>query len=91
MSYTTVLIDRKGNTSPPFECEVCGDGAELEIDASTSYDYISKARSLYILENKKILSKHELHGYSFEGDTIIDGVNASRNGKYILILGGAAQ
>ena len=90
MSYTTVLIDRNGNSSPPFECEVCGDGAELEIDASTAHNYISKARSIYIYEDEKILSKHELHGYSFEGDTVIDGVNASRNGKYILMLGGAS-
>lgn len=87
MSYTTVLIDRDGNSSPPFKCEVCGDGTELEIDASDSYDYISKARSLYILENEKILSQHELHGYSFEGDTVINGVNAARSGKYILMIG----
>ncbi len=86
MAYTVVLLDRTGNASPPLPCEVHCDGTELEIDAATSYEYINSSHTAHIYDGDTIVSKHSVLGYSFYGDTIINGVNASRCGQYILII-----
>ena len=89
MAYTVVLLDRAGNTSPQFPCEVHCDGTELEIDAETAYEYISSTHSVHIFDGDEVISKHSVLGYNFYGDTIINGVNASRYGQYILIISNA--
>ena len=86
MHYSVVLIDRTGNTSPSFPCDIHADGTELEIDAELSYDYISTSHIAHVLEGDNVISKHMVLGYSYHGDTIINGVNASRCGQYILTI-----
>ena len=89
MSYTVVLFNRVGNASPPLPCDIHCDGTELEIDAELSYEYISNSYSAHILDDNEIVSKHSVLGYNFIGDTIINGVHASRTGQYILIISSA--
>lgn len=89
MAYTVLLLDRAGNSSPPLPCEVHCDGTELELDAELSYEYINSSHTVHILDDGEIVSKHSVLGYSFYGDTIINGVNASRCGQYILIISNA--
>jgi len=86
MNYTVVLFDRVGNASPPLPCDIHCDATELEIDAELSYEYISNSYSAHILDDSEIISRHSVLGYNFIGDTIINGVNASRSGQYILII-----
>ncbi len=86
MSYTVVLLDRAGNASPPLACEVHCDGTEIEVDAELAYDFINSSHMAHIYENDLVISKHSVLGYSFHGDTIINGVNASRCGQYILTV-----
>ncbi len=89
MSYTALLIDRNGNNSPFLSCDIHCDGTELEIDAELSYAYIGSSHIVQIYDGDELVSSHEVLGYSFHGDTIINGVNASRCGHYILILSSA--
>lgn len=86
MSYTVVLLDRVGNESPAFPCDIHCDGTELEIDAELSYEFINSSHTAQIIDNNEIISTHSVLGYSFHGDTIINGVNASRSGQYLLII-----
>lgn len=89
MIYKLVLLDRKGNTSPAFACEIHCDGTEIEVDAELAYEYMNSSYKIYILEKDEIISEHMLLGYNFCGDTIINGVNASRSGQYILTVSAA--
>ena len=89
MSYEAVLLDRNGNSSPRLLCDIHCDGTELEIDAELSYEYIGSSQTVNIYDGYDLVSTHEVLGYSFHGDTIINGVNASRCGHYILILSSA--
>jgi len=91
MSYSVILHDRAGNASPTFSCEIHCDGTEIEIDAEHAYEYINTSHKAYILDNDQIISVHMIHGYSFYGDTIINGVNASRCGQYILTVSSAVE
>ncbi len=91
MSYKAVLIDRNGDSSPYLLCDVHCEGTELEIDAELSYEYIGSSHAVHIYDGNELVSTHEVLGYSFHGDTIINGVNASRCGHYILILGAAER
>ena len=86
MSYKVILFDRAGNASPPFPCDVHCNGSEIEIDAELSYDYINSSYKAHLLDQGEVISKHSILGYSFTGDTIINGVNASRCGQYILSI-----
>lgn len=86
MTYTVVLIDRQGQPSPALDCEIFCGGAEFEIDAELSYEYIKTARYMHVVQDKQVISEHEILGYSFLGDTIISGVHASRCGKYVLTV-----
>ena len=86
MSYKAVLFDRNGNRSPTLLCDIHCDGTELEIDAELSYEFIGSSHLVHIYDGNDLVSTHEVLGYSFHGDTIINGVNASRCGHYILIL-----
>ncbi len=86
MTYTVVLLDRAGNESPAFPCDIHCDGTELEVDAELSYEFINSSHTAHIIDGNEIISKHSVLGYSFLGDTIINGVNASRSGRYILII-----
>lgn len=86
MSYTAILFDRSGNASPQFPCEIYSNGTELEIDAELSYEYVNSCSLVHILDDNQKISVHEVLGYNFQGDTIINGVNASRSGQYILAL-----
>ena len=86
MSYTVVLFDRAGNASPALPCDIHCDGTELEIDAELSCEYINSSHTAHIIDNNEVVSRHSVLGYSFFGDTIINGVNASRCGQYILII-----
>jgi len=90
MTYTVILLDRAGNSSPALPCDIHCDGTELEIDAELSYEYINNSHIAHIIDNNEIVSSHSVLGYSFFGDTIINGVNASRRGKYILIISTAS-
>ena len=90
MTYTVVLLDRAGNASPQFPCDIHCDGTELEIDAESSCQYINRSHVAHILDNNEIVSKHSVLGYSFFGDTIVNGVNASRDGLYILVISTAS-
>jgi hypothetical protein len=90
MSYTVVLLDRAGNASPALPCDIHCDGTELEIDAEQSYKYINRSHTAHIMDNNEVVSTHSVLGYSFLGDTIIDGVNASRCGQYMLIISAAS-
>ncbi len=91
MSYKAVLIDRNGDSSPYLLCDIHCEGTELEIDAELSYEYIGSSHTVHIYDGNELVSTHEVLGYSFHGDTIINGVNASRCGHYILILGAAER
>lgn len=86
MTYSVILYDRNGKASPPLTCEVHCDGTEIEVDAEHAYEYINTSHKAHILDNDKVISVHIIHGYSFYGDTIINGVNASRCGQYILTI-----
>ena len=86
MSFKVVLFDRAGNSSPPLPCEVHCNGSEVEIDAELAYDFINSSYKAHILDNEEVISEHSVLGYSFLGDTIINGVNASRCGQYILTI-----
>ena len=90
MSYTVVLLDRAGNASPALPCDIHCDGTELEIDAQLSYEYINSSYTVHIIDNNEVVSTHSVLGYSFLGDTIINGVNASRCGQYILVISTAS-
>tara|TARA_B110000240_G_C13194341_1_gene323408 strand:+ start:307 stop:549 length:243 start_codon:yes stop_codon:yes gene_type:complete len=80
MSHTVVLLDRSGNASPALPCDIHCDGTELEIDAESSYKYINSSHIAHILDDNEVVSTHSVLDYSFFGDTIINGVNASRCG-----------
>ncbi len=86
MTYTAILIDRAGAASPAFACDIHCDGTELEVDAELAYEYVGSSHIVNILDGDDLVSIHEVLGYSFHGDTIINGVNASRCGHYVLIL-----
>ena len=86
MSYSVILLNRTGEMSPPLPCEIHCDGTEIEIDAELAYEYINSSHTAHILDGKEVVSKHSVLGYSFYGDTIINGVNASRCGQYILTI-----
>lgn len=86
MSYQVILFDRAGNASPRLSCEVLCDGTEIEIDAELAYEYINSSHKAHIIEQDIVVSEHIVHGYSFYGDTIINGVVASRCGQYILAV-----
>lgn len=86
MSYELILFDRAGNASPPLPCEIHCDGTEIEIDADLAYEYINSSHTAQILDDNEVISQHSVLGYSFHGDTIINGVNASRCGQYILTV-----
>ncbi len=90
MPYTVVLLDRAGNASPELPCDIHCDGTELEIDAELSYEYINSSHTAHIIDNNEVVSTHSVLGYSFLGDTIINGVNASRSGQYVLIISNAS-
>lgn len=90
MPYSVVLLDRTGNASPALPCDIHCDGTELEIDAELSYEYINSSHIAHIIDNNEVVSVHTVLGYSFYGDTIINGVNASRCGQYILIISTAS-
>ncbi len=90
MSYSVVLFDRAGNASPTIPCEVHCDGTEIEVDAELAYEYINSSHKAHILDDSQVVSKHSVLGYSFHGDTIINGVMASRCGQYILIISAAS-
>jgi len=89
MSYKVILLDRDGNESPAMTCEVHCDGTEIEVDAEIANEYITCSRQANVIEGDQIISAHLIHGYSFYGDTIINGVNASRYGQYILTVSSA--
>ena len=91
MSYTVILFDRAGNASPQLPCDIHCGGTELEIDAELSYEYISNSCSAHILDDREVVSEHAVLGYNFIGDTIINGVNASRSGQYILFISPATS
>ena len=86
MNYSVVLIDRNGRQSPALSCEIFCGGTEFEIDAELSYEYIKTARRMHVVQNQQTISEHEILGYTFLGDTIINGVHASRSGKYVLTV-----
>ena len=86
MNYLAVLFDRSGKASPPLPCEIRGNGSELEIDAELSYQYVSSCYAVDILDKNQTISSHRILGYNFQGNTIINGVTASRCGQYILVL-----
>ena len=86
MSYSVILLNRTGEASPPLPCEIHCDGTEIEIDAEIAYEYINSSHMAHILDGTEVVSKHSVLGYSFYGDTIINGVNASRCGQYILTI-----
>lgn len=86
MTYSVVLIDRHGQQSPALECEIFCGGTEFEIDAELSYEYIKTARRMHVIQEQQVVSEHDILGYSFLGDTIINGVHASRSGKYVLTV-----
>jgi len=86
MTYTAILFDRAGNASPALPCDIHCDGTELEIDAELSYKYINSLHTIHIVDNNVVISKHSALGYSFQGDTIINGVHASRCGQYIIVI-----
>tara|TARA_R110002096_G_scaffold308856_7_gene503347 strand:- start:1144 stop:1416 length:273 start_codon:yes stop_codon:yes gene_type:complete len=90
MPYSVVLLDRTGNASPALPCDIHCDGTELEIDAELSYKYINRSSTAKILDDNEVISTHSVLGYHFLGDTIIDGVNASRSGQYILAISSAS-
>ncbi len=91
MSYDVVLFDKAGNASPPLSCEVHCDGTEIEIDAELAYEYINSLHKAHVIDGNTVISEHTILGYSFYGDTIINGVNASRCGQYILAVSSAKQ
>ena len=86
MDYSVKLIDRNGKASPSFPCEIFCDGSEFEVDAELAYEYVKSARIMLVYFDNKVISEHNILGYSFLGDTIISGVHASRSGKYVLTV-----
>lgn len=86
MSYEVVLLDRAGNASPPLPCDIHCNGSEIEVDAELAYRYINISYKACVMDDGDIISQHTILGYSFYGDTIINGVNASRCGQYILTV-----
>lgn len=89
MSYKVILLDRDGNESPAMTCEVHCDGTEIEVDAEIANEYINCSHMANLIDGDEIISVHHIHGYCFYGDTIINGVNASRCGQYILAVSSA--
>lgn len=89
MGYKVILFDRAGNSSPPLSCDVLCDGSEIEVDAEAAYNFINSSVKAYVLDEGEVVSKHSVLGYSFIGDTIINGVNASRCGQYLLTISSA--
>lgn len=86
MKYFVKLIDRNGKASPLLSCEIFCDGTEFEVDAEMAYEYVKCARMILVFHDNKVISEHNILGYSFLGDTIISGVHASRCGKYVLAV-----
>ncbi len=86
MSYEVVLLDRAGNASPPLPCDIHCNGSEIEVDAELAYQYINVSYTACVMDEGDVISQHTILGYSFYGDTIINGVNASRCGQYILTV-----
>ena len=86
MTYCVVLIDRHGQQSPALDCEIFCGGTEFEIDAELSYEYIKTARRMHVVQEHQVISEHVILGYSFLGDTIINGIHASRSGRYVLTV-----
>ena len=88
MTHSAVLLDRSGKASPPLPCEICGNGSELKIDAELCHQYVSSCYTVNILKKNQTVSTHTVLGYNFQGNTIINGVTASRCGQYVLMLSG---
>lgn len=90
MPYAVILKDRAGNASPLLPCNIHCDGTELEIDAELAYEYIKSSHTTQIVDDGDIVSEHKVLGYSFYGDTIINGVKASRCREYLVVISNAS-
>jgi hypothetical protein len=85
MKYKVKLIDRNGKQSPLFDYDTYADGAEFELDAEASHEYVKTARILLVCnDDNEVIDEFNVLGYAFYGDTIVNESHAYRNGNYIL-------
>lgn len=86
MKNKVKLIDRNGKQSPLFDYDTYADGAEFELDAESSHEYVKTARMLLVFQDDELIDEFNILGYSFHGDTIVNESHAHRNGNYILTV-----